>query len=56
MKKSITSLFVITLFVALTGVAQATPVTAPSVPDAGSTASLIAIGVGALAMIRRYVS
>jgi len=52
MKRLITTLFVATLFAGISGVAQASVV---SLPDAGSTSSLIVMALGGLAILRRYV-
>jgi hypothetical protein len=53
MKKIITSILAVAIFVALTGVAQATQV--GNVPDAGTTSTLLGIAVGGLAIVRRFV-
>lgn len=52
MKTILNSLIALTLFVAVTGVAQASP--AVSVPDAGSTSALFAIALGGLTFVRRF--
>ena len=53
MKRITSSILIALMFVAVTGVAQATPVN--TVPDVGSTSSLIAIAMGGLAVLRRYL-
>jgi len=45
---------VVTVFAALTGVAQTTPVT-NNVPDAGTTSALMGIALAGLAVVRRFV-
>jgi hypothetical protein len=54
MKKIITSIMALTLFVALTGVAQANLVT-NNVPDAGTTSALMGMALAGLAVVRRFV-
>jgi VPDSG-CTERM motif len=53
MKKIITSITAIAIFVTMTGVAQATQV--GNVPDAGTTSALLGIAVAGLAIVRRFV-
>jgi hypothetical protein len=53
MKKIITSIIAVAIFVALTGVAQATQV--GNVPDAGATSALLGIAVAGLAVVRRFI-
>ena len=54
MKKIITSIMALALFVALTGAAQATPVT-NNIPDAGTTSALMGMALAGLAVVRRFV-
>ena len=54
MKKITTSIIALAMFVALTGVAQANPVT-NNVPDAGTTSSLMGIALAGLAIVRRFI-
>jgi hypothetical protein len=54
MKKIITSTMALTLFVALTGSAQAINVIA-NIPDAGTTSALMGIALAGLAIVRRFV-
>ena len=53
MKKIITSIMALTLFVALTGVAQASLTN--NVPDAGTTSALMGVALAGLAIVRRFV-
>jgi hypothetical protein len=53
MKKIITSIMALTLFVALTGSAHAINIV--SVPDAGTTSALMGIALAGLAIVRRFV-
>jgi hypothetical protein len=54
MKQILNALTVLTLVALMSGVAQAVPTTA-DVPDAGSTASLMALAFGGLTVLRRFV-
>lgn len=54
MKKLLNISMVMTIAVFSVGVAHAQG-TAPSVPDAGSTSALVAIGLAGLATIRRMI-
>ena len=46
------SIIALTLFVALTGVANASP--APAVPDAGSTSVLMGLALAGIAVAKRF--
>lgn len=52
MKKTLNILIALTVVALMSGVAQATPVT---VPDVGSTTPLLALALGGLTILRRFV-
>ena len=54
MKKIITSVIALAMFVALTGVAHADGVVTP-VPDAGTTSALMGVALAGLAIVRRFI-
>jgi len=49
------SIIVITLLVALTGVANATQVTTNNVPDAGSASVLMGLALAGIAAVKRFI-
>ena len=53
MKKILTVLMLGAIIALMSGVASATPSTA--VPDPGTTSSLVAIALGGMAVIRRFL-
>jgi len=52
MKQTLTLLIALTVVALMSGVAQASPT---SVPDAGTTSSLMILALGGLTVLRRFV-